>query len=188
VASLYPTNLDAFRSYVSSFDEMVASDLVDLMDAIVAVQTELGVNPAGDGGTIYGRLFSTGNVSEQTAGWRRLKWGRSGANGFDFDRSRLEGYKVSWSPAPFAGRDTVFGEDVPAPFGALQAPLTTSGPTNRKQVPWRTALNVTRAGEAAWYGQDGDGTQTTFAVRNPELNSGNSVACTWGYIVWTLST
>ncbi len=188
MVSLYPRNLDAFRAYVTSFDEMIAPDLVDLVDAVIAIETELGLRPAGEAGTIFGRLFGTGNISEINPGWRRLKWGMVTANGYAFSRERTAGFAVSWSPPIFEGAETVFGEDIPAAFGALQGPLTTTGPTGRKQAPWRTALNDTKKGSAAWYGQDGDGTVIGgVSPRNPELNVGNSVPVTWGYVIWSLS-
>jgi hypothetical protein len=179
VASVYPQTLDAFRGWLNNQDQMVSADLKDAFDAIIAVETQLGVRPAADLGTVYSRLFGTGNISLRWGLWQRLEHQIQGnLNGTLFDRS-TNGFTVSWARGRHRGISTVWGESVPAVFGQLRTPLTspTNSPTFRAGAPWRSALVDVRDGRAGWIGIDGErGELTSSTVNN----------VTWQYLMWGL--
>ena len=47
MASSYPGALDSFTAKVDNVDDVLAAHVNDLQNAVVAVETELGTNPAG---------------------------------------------------------------------------------------------------------------------------------------------
>ena len=56
MASLYPGALDSFTGKTDNVDTILASHVNDLQNSVVAVQTELGVDPAGSYSTVADRL------------------------------------------------------------------------------------------------------------------------------------
>lgn len=66
MASSYPGGLDSFSTKVDNVDKVMAAHVNDMQNAIVAVQGELGLNPAGPSATVAALLESlvTGWVPE----------------------------------------------------------------------------------------------------------------------------
>lgn len=139
--SLYPVSKDQFRVVVEQFEECLATWLADYYAAAVAVETELGVRPAGVLGTIHARLFGTQNISEVNGRWQRITENLYVATSVAaFARNTPHGHE--WAITQFsryAGQTTVWGEDMPAPFFALQTPLkdVSVGATSELIQPWR---------------------------------------------------
>lgn len=191
---LYPKALDRFRPYVDDFDHMVAADLKDLFDVAVQIQTELGIKPSGDLGTVYGRLFAAGNISETTGLWQRLLWEPTpNLRGNQFWRQSFSGYALAYNRARFDGMRTTWGDGIPAAFGAAGGPLNHTAIANtngRAGVPWRSALAVVTESTISWIAQDGAGNKDTLAVpRDPDLHTGNSAnGVSWNFLLWALFT
>ncbi|RJP53634.1 MAG: hypothetical protein C4583_04410 [Anaerolineaceae bacterium] len=56
MSSVYPSALDSFMSNTDGVDDNLAADVNELQDGIVAVQGELGTDPAGTYSTVKDRL------------------------------------------------------------------------------------------------------------------------------------
>jgi len=187
MVSLYPQNLDSFRSYLEGFDYLCGLDLSELFDAAWQLQIEMGLEPSGDFGTVGARLFENGNLSQSSAGWNRLLWrgdqGVAQSSIFTHNPSISAtgiGFRVTFQPERFAGKDTSFGEGVPTPFGALQGPVSSGvGANGRGAVPWRSCVSEAADDECAWIAVDGE---------NEPINTTNTIPCRWGYILWNLIT
>src|SRR4030042_188506 len=52
----YPGSLDSFTANVDDVDDVLAADVNELQTAIVAIETELGTDPAGSAATVVARL------------------------------------------------------------------------------------------------------------------------------------
>ena len=169
----YPKDADAFRPYLDGFDEMLASDLDDMYEAILAVQTELGLKPSGEFGTIAGRLFANGNLSERLAYWQREEWNRLSVDARRFVRGEAFGnVEYSWRGDIMKGQETVFGEDTPGAFMGYEFPLT-----DVVDLPWRHAISRINDQRAQFVGLDmqGDDMQTQKTA-------------TVGFLFWNLFT
>jgi len=182
MVSMYPLNQDLFRKWVHDGpDDMTAEHLNDLLDAVVAIEAQLGVNPSGTAGTIFGRMFQAGNVSLQSAAWTRLQWNSQAILGTQFDRAKQgigqtfrAGVHDESAPA------SIWGEGIPGCFGALQDPvMSTLGANSRGGVPWRTMLSVINKRECRFVGYDGEGA---------ELGTANSASGHLGVLSWSLKT
>lgn len=189
----YPNNLDSFRAWLNELDGMISQDINDLFDSAEAIEVELGAGPnagdkpSGNLASIYARLFASGNISEKSGLWQRLrhKW-EAVATG-RFHRSRLEGpYLIETEPDRYRGSETVFGDDMPAMFGQMQYPLTsTLGATQRAGMPWKAALVVENENQYSWVGVDGE----AWNPPNNELVGSNQLAQGyWVRLEWGLRT
>jgi hypothetical protein len=72
MTTLYPKARDAFRRVNAPADEIHAQLFRDLFDSIVAVEAELGIEPSGVAGSLYGRLFGSELVSKANGYWRKI--------------------------------------------------------------------------------------------------------------------
>jgi hypothetical protein len=148
MASLYPHDRDSFRSFVDDVDDLVAQDINDLFDALVAIETELGVDPSGDMGTISSRLEV--NIDLADAKWRALDWDIiRGVNPQDLSNTGL-GLLVTYDDSRFRGVDTEWGDGVPAVFVAPQ--LTNFSFAG---VPWAACTRAVREDRAGVVARDG---------------------------------
>lgn len=147
MTSLYPQDKDTFRPVVNGFEEMIAHTLQDYFDVIVAIETELGVNPSGDLGSIYARLFGTGNISDTSGVWNYIWRTQQTFSviqtfGVATEAGRRFNYSKTWSES----QRTEFGENAPAPFVQLRWQLdsngtgTVNGFSSRTAQPWRTCF------------------------------------------------
>ena len=182
MVSMYPLNLDNFRKWVHDGpDDMTADHLNNLLDAVVTIEAELGVEPSGISGTIFGRMFQTGNISLQGAGWTRLQWHSQAIIGLQFDRAKQgigQNFRAGVHDASGAG--SVWGDDVPGCFGALQDPLmSTLGTNARGGVPWRTMLSIINNRDCRFVGYDGEGA---------DLGTANNASGHLGVLSWSLKT
>lgn len=177
MASLYPQDLDTFRRFVSGFDVLTASELNELIADAINLETEIGLEPGGVSGTVFGRLFSRGNISARWGAWHRINWESQNAPASSFGRTTA-GFRVTFPGSSMRGVDTSWGEDTPTPFGALQGPLVTTGTNQRAQAPWRTVLSKAEELEARWVGMDGEGAEI------------GAIALTvrWGHLAWNIDT
>lgn len=165
--SLYPRDKDRWRRIVDGVDQMVAVTINGMYAACVAIEAELGVKPSGKFGSIYSRIFGTGNVAKRSGLWRPVSFRLISSAALSFARNATIPREHQWRQGQMAGNDTAFGTDVPACFGAVQWPLF-----NRGGVPWRSFLVLASESKAGWVARDGsnsdfslsDGSQVFFGV------------------------
>ena len=177
---MYPANLDNFRRYLNDFDHMIGEDMDDLFDAIVAIETELGIDAAGDSGTLFSRIFGGrgANLDQERGGWKRLQWDRAAQfnDSRIFARTTTSGFRITYQTPKFKGNDTVWGDDIPAAFGRMQESMELgTGMQLRGSLPWRALLAEVREDYVSWIARDGNGDEITTQL------SGR-----WGYIIWSL--
>lgn len=179
MASLFPNDLESFRSWLSQFDYLQASDLQTAFEAVLAIENELGILPGGTQGSVVGRLFAHGNISERWAAWNRLRWETVSTQSLLFARQN-QGMAYTWPDQIMKGQDTVFGEDTPAVFGQLQWPLQSGqGGQSRGGAPWRSFLGRVQKTSASFYALDGE---------SEETNQFSMVPVQFGVLVWNLIT
>lgn len=181
MASLYPQALDEFRDYVQGLDHLQASDVQALFAAAVALQVELGVLPGAETGSVHSRLFGLGNISERGGGWNRLRYdAQLSALWQHYNNAGGPGAEYSWPDSVMRGQDTIFGEDIPALFMAVQSPLVSQyGAQGRGSVPWRAWLGPLGSSFGRIYAIDGEG---YHVGQTPDLQS------TMGVLAWNLIT
>ena len=180
MVSMYPTDLDTFRQYLNDFDHMIGDDMDDLYDAIVAIETELGIETAGISGTLFSRIFGGrgANLDQVTGGWKRVAWDRA-VNFSDsriFARTTSSGFRITYQTPKFKGNDTVWGDNIPAAFGRMQERMEQgTGVQARGSLPWRAILAEVKEDSVSWIARDGNGDEIT-----------TQLSSRWGYIIWSL--
>lgn len=169
----YPNSQDVFRPYLDGFDDMLGEDLEDMFEAILQVQTELGLKPSGEFGTIRSRLFANGNLSDKLAYWQRLEWDRKTfpSNYFNLAENQGGVARFIWRGDIMKGRDTAFGEDVPGVFVCLDDVLTNTA------SPWRIAISRITDSDVQFVAEDVGGSAITTSA-NSNIN----------ILVWNLYT
>lgn len=120
MTSIYPQAPDTFRRVVDDADEMHSKLLKDLFDSIVAVQTELGVKPAGPYGSVFGRIFGSELVSTACGYWRKL-YTKIVPTTDGYLRGSLDfPARTSWATGRMAGTNTNMGDGTPFVFTLYQ--------------------------------------------------------------------
>lgn len=184
MSSLYPQRLDRFRPWLEGADQFIALDLNDLFDALIGIENELGIDPSGGFGTIFGRLFGRGYVSRTDGRWVPVITKNEGFNkGSDF-REKVDPGQSSGPYAIGVGKnydeqrwrtiETEWGTSTPAVFPTLMA-----DPQYYDGMPW--AMVIFDAGKSGFrvFGRD---------AHARELNSGNSRdGVKWGWVAWGMS-
>lgn len=120
MTSMYPQARDTFRRVVDDADEMHAQLLRDLFDSIIAVQTELGVKPAGPYGSIFGRIFGSELVSETCGYWRKLHFEIVPTDDAHLRGSTDFPTAANWAAGRMAGTNTNMGDKTPFVFTVYQ--------------------------------------------------------------------
>jgi len=158
MTALYPRDPDTFRVFVDDTDVLVAADLGDLYDALIAMEIELGVNPAKAFGSLYGLLFATGRIDAATGYWRRLFWqnARIDYNGTAGEKQRQ--FSITWPGERFTGQTHEFGEDQGFPFLAVQSDQRGEAIRNFELLELKQSEAVLRVRA----GDSGAGQQTRF--------------------------
>lgn len=170
--SLYPLDKDRWRRLVDGIDQLVAADMNALYAAVLAIETELGVKPSGKFGSVYSRLFGTGNISKRSGLWQRISYRVISSAAFSFARNNPTGRQHQWRQGQLRGNETIFGDDVPACFGAMQGPLTQRG-----SIPWRSFLVGATQDRATWVGRDG---------ANVDISLSDGTQCFFGVLCWNI--
>jgi hypothetical protein len=98
-----------FRAYIEGTDVATAADIADLYDAAIAVEVELGTNPARNFGSLEGLLFASGQVYHANGYWRALQWGRMTVMTTLQDRT-LHAF-ITWPSERFTGQSHEWGDD-----------------------------------------------------------------------------
>lgn len=151
MVSQYPSDRDSFRRYREDVDDMVAADILAMFDALVAIETELGVEPSGEFGSIQSRLSYA--IDLENGAWKRLQWTLPrGLQATAFSHTG-EGYLVSYDEDRFKGADTAFGSDTPAVFVAPQ-PVQFDLTTGANAEPWAMALRKVDSDRCWVYAHD----------------------------------
>ena len=162
MGSLYPTHIDSFRKSLSDEDQLLAGDLNDVFDAVIAIETELGVNPGKSAGTIRSRLFGNGNISAAAGYWIRLKQEevKNVVQNWYRDES---GFRISIDTKRFKNRDIGgdWGDGVPAIFISMQDPLISGASGAKMSGAWWTCLVSSDPFKFLFVGTDGQGSPTT---------------------------
>lgn len=145
-SSRYPNQIDEFVPVpepVAPATEIghyhYASDYRLLWGAIVAIQNTLGINPAGNAGTLAGRLYGQGNISEDASsvGYDRFQrgWVTIASNIMTDDPTQVA---IDLSTKTFTGVETGYGDGKPIVFARVgQRNDTDAWHTTG---PWRLAL------------------------------------------------
>lgn len=176
MTSNYPDNLDQFRSWHDDLDYLTHDEQETLVDALTAIQDELGVAPGGAGGSIFGRLFGLGQIHQLNAGWNRLQWSLESAVGGTFDLA-VSGMTFVWQGWRHDKGGTPWDqtEGQPGAFGSHQFPIAGTAPNG---CPWRHATAIHNDVAVTFVGKG----------RNNGSLSGGTQACTFGVITWSLIT
>jgi len=126
--SKYPEEYDDFIPITDQGDYHFANDLTILFGAISSIQTELGLEPSGNVGTIAARLYGQGNIKEDasTVGWRHCVWGEA-----SFDQDALHGADpfpiIDLHLMDFGDNDMGWGEGIPVVFARMGRPSSNLG-------------------------------------------------------------
>lgn len=174
--TVYPQDKDVWRTFVEGVSDLMAHDLNRLFDLAVAIETELGLEPAGRFGTVLGRLFAKGNLSRVDGKWRRVEWTiATNVNSNVFDEGGGM-YKTVLTPGRWDGTETKMGIGVPGFFLIWQAPPVVS----LKKYPWYTSVFKLDETEArTWARDSGDGTTGPAVLASP-----NSAVVNFGILQW----
>ena len=170
----YPKGKDVMRRFVDRVSDMIADDLNRTFDAAVAIEQELGLRPAGKMGSIFGRLFTRGNLSKKDGKWRRQYWRPiNNLNSAVFDDEKGH-HRLGFSSNRFVGVKTEFGEDTPAVFVQL---LATGA--NYAGWPWNLVLSVVKDDHVRVWGRDALGNRLSTQNFRRDTRIGMLV---WGMI------
>lgn len=174
MVSQYPYDRDTFRRYEKDVDDLVAGDITAMFEALVAIETELGVEPSGEFGSIQSRLSAA--IDMETGAWKALQWmlpRNISASSFS---GGGDGYSVSYDADRFRGADTEFGSDVPAVFTAPQ-PVQFDLTTGANAEPWATACRRIEEDRCAIFGVD---------AALGDLANSTRVNIQMGVLVWAI--
>ena len=213
MASLYSNHPDVFIAWVDTATDMVAQDIDDLFDALLAVETEIGDAASGQArgqpwpasgtmGTIVGRLFGRKIWSKKDGHWISVEhYLRTNQAALEFDEQG-GGKAHEFNGARFLHIEDFWQPKAPVAFCALQGPFTgtlISDLTHYgKGRPWHVICVRLVGGEPqlveekAWFvARDGGSGQggANGELGISRLFSGNSRNdCKMGLLFWGLVT
>ena len=116
MTSIYPKARDTLRRINAPADEVHAQLFHDLFDSIVAVEQELGVNPSGPWGSLFGRMFASELVSKTCGYWRKLHLAFNPAVEANLRGSVDFPTIEAWPTGRMDGTNTVMGDNTPFVF------------------------------------------------------------------------
>ena len=134
MSSSYPAGLDSFTTKVNGVDVPDASHVNDLQDAVEAIETELGVNPAGIEATVSARIAALEAGGSDPGG--------TGPAGFLMKGMlaiSVSSYNMTVAIKTLAGADPSAGDPVTVRIGNVDHTI-------------ESALSVTKNAGTNWFG------------------------------------
>lgn len=135
--SMYPARLDMFLPVNDVGHYHVEADYTLLIGCILAIQAELGLDIAGNAGTLATRLYGHGNIKETgtQVGFDRIKHGWASVAIHQMQAQPPDS-SVNFPTITFTGVETAWGDGLPIFFPRI-GKLSAGGWSAAGTGPWR---------------------------------------------------